>query len=271
VTKTESEHGAGREWQVGIWDDMTSVYEQEIERRFIPVVDQVMLRASLSPGLRVVDVGVGTGPVALRSARLVPGGEVIGVDISPQMLGIAKRRASDAGLTNVTVAEGSAEQLPLDDNSCDRILASLSLMYSLDRSAAAREFERALRQGGRVVAAFWAGPEQNDIVKFQTMAGGFAPAPPVRGVGPGSMADGGEFVGALRDAGIDAELETEETGFVFDTFEDAWDVLVRVTTAKMDPARRDEARTAVREAMWPEDGGPRYFSNLTHFVTGKKP
>lgn len=268
---TESEHADGMAWQVGIWDDMTPVYEHEIERRFIPVVDQIMLRASLGPGLRVVDVGAGTGAVALRSARLVPGGEVIGVDISSQMLQIVKRRASDAKLANVTISEGKAEQLPLDDNSCDRILASLSLMYSLDRPAAAREFERVLRPGGRVVAAFWSGPEQNDIVKFQMMAGSFAPAPPVRGVGPGSMADGSEFVGALRDAGIKAELETEMTSFVFDTFEEAWDVLAVVTTATMDAATRAEAKTAVREAMWPDDGGPRYFSNLTQFVTGAKP
>ena len=169
---------------------------------------------------------------------------------------------------NVTFVEGRAEELPAEDNSIDRVLASLSLMYSLDRPAAAREFARVLRRGGRVVAAFWSGPEQNDIVKFQTMAGSFAPEPPVPGVGPGSMADGMEFVDALTDVGVKAELETETTGFAFDTFEHAWDVLVGVTTAKMDPERQEEAKAAVREAMWPKDGGPRYFSNLTQYVVG---
>jgi SAM-dependent methyltransferase len=270
MTNADGEHGKGLAWQVGVWDGMTAVYEEEIDRRFVPVVDQVMLRASLGPKHRVVDVGVGTGAVALRSARLVPEGEVIGVDISPRMLQITRRRAADARLTNVTVAEGRAEQLPLEDLSCDRILASLSLMYSLDRAAAASEFARVLRRGGRLVAAFWAGPERNDIVRFQELAGSFAPAPPVPGVGPGSMADGRRFVGALRDVGIDAKLETVMTGFVFDRFEDSWGPLAGVTAAQMDPARQDEAKIAVREAMWPEDGGPRYFANLTQLVTGEK-
>jgi SAM-dependent methyltransferase len=263
-------HDDGLAWQVGVWDGMTSVYEHEIDRRFIPVVDQVILRAALAPRLRVADVGTGTGAVALRSARLVPGGEVIGVDISPRMLEIARRRALDAKLDNVTVMEGRAERLPLEDDSCDRILASLSLMYALDRAAAASEFHRVLRRGGRVVAAFWAGPERNDIVRFQTIAGSYAPLPPVRGVGPGSMANGNEFVGALRDAGIDAQLDTVMTGFVFDTFDDAWSVLVGVTTAKMDPGREEEAKAAVRKDIWPVDQ-PRFFSNLTQFVTGQKP
>ena len=270
MTNTESKHDEGLAWQVGVWDRMSPVYALEVDSRFVPVVDQVMLRARLRPGLRVLDVGTGTGAVALRSAPLVPGGEVIGVDISPQMLHIAKQRASDAKLENVTFVEGRAEELPTEDTSVDRVLASLSLMYSLDRPQAAREFARVLRRGGRVVAAFWAGPEQNDIVRFQMMAGSFAPEPPVPGVGPGSMANGNEFVEALKDAGIRAELETETPGFTFDTFEHAWDVLVGVTTAKMDPDQQEDARTAVREAMWPRDGGPRYFSNLTQYVVGEK-
>jgi SAM-dependent methyltransferase len=259
----------GLDWQVGIWDRMMPAYEQEIDVRFIPVIDQVMVRSALRSGLRVLDVGTGTGAVALRVAPLVPDGEVIGVDISPKMLDIARQRASAAKLSNATFVEGRAEALPADDDSVDRILASLSLMYALDRSAAAREFARVLRPGGRIVVVFWSGPEQNDIVRFQTMAGKFAPDPPVAGVGPGAMADGQAFVQMLEEAGIEARLETETTGFAFDTFGHAWDVLVGVTTANMDPDRIDEARSAVREAMWPEDGGPRYFSNLTQFVVGE--
>jgi SAM-dependent methyltransferase len=263
-------HKEGLAWQVGVWDGMTPVYAQEVDSRFIPVVDQVMLRARLVPGLRVLDVGTGTGAVALRAAPLVRGGEVTGIDISPQMLNIARQRALAAELENVTFVEGRAEELPVEDDSVDRVLASLSLMYALDRSVAAREIARVLRPGGRVVAAFWAGPEHNDIVRFQTMAGSFAPEPPVPGVGPGSMANGAEFVAALDDGGIRAELETETPGFVFDTFEAAWSVLVGVTTVRMDPSRQEKAKAAVRKAMWPGDGGPRFFSNCTQFVTGVK-
>ena len=92
VTKTESMQDKGLAWQVGVWDHMTAVYAQEIDHRFVPVIDQVMLRARLRPDMRVLDVGTGTGAVALRCSPLVSGGEVIGVDISPQMLAIARRR-----------------------------------------------------------------------------------------------------------------------------------------------------------------------------------
>jgi SAM-dependent methyltransferase len=269
MTDGTTTHDAGLSWQVGVWDRMTPVYEREVDVRFVPVVDQLMLRGKLAPGQRVVDVGTGTGAVALRCAPLVPGGEVIGVDISPQMLDIARQRVAAAKLENVTFVDGRAEELPFEDHSVDRVFASLSLMYALDRPAAAREFARVLRPGGRVVAAVWAGPEHNDIVRFQMMAGSFAPEPPVPGVGPGSMANGAEFGESLERAGIRATLETETPGFTFDTFEHAWDVLVGVTTANMDPHRQDEARAAVREAMWPADGGPRYFSNLTQYIVGE--
>ena len=260
----------GLAWQTRVWDSMTPIYANEVDVRFIPVIDHVMVRAHLKPGHRVVDVGTGTGAVALRMAPLVTSGEVIGVDISPQMLGIAKQRAMNAQLSNVTFVEGRAEDLQLESSSFDRVVASLSLMYSLDRAAAAHEAARVLKPGGTLVAAFWAGPEENDIVKFQMMAGSFAPKPPVSGVGPGAMANGHEFIDQLGAAGIHARLETETPGFCFDTFESAWDVLVGVTTANMDATQKLEAKKAVREAMWPKDGGPRYFNNLTQYVVGEK-
>jgi len=270
MNNTKSKQKNGRSWQVDVWDRMGPIYAQEVDYRFVPVIDQMILRSSLLPGLRVLDVGTGSGAVALRTAHLVRGGEVIGVDISRQMLDIARKRAVAAQLDNTTFVKGSAEELPVDSDSIDRVLASLSLMYSLDRMAAAREFARVLRPGGRVVAAFWAGQEENDIVKFQMMAGSLAPEPPAPGVGPGSMANGDEFVEMLKGAGVESSLETETLGFVFDTFDDAWDVLVGVTTAGMTPQQREEAKAAVRQAMWPKDGGPRYFSNLTQCLVGKK-
>jgi len=270
MAHTESDHEEGLAWQVGIWDQISPLYVREIDCRFIPVIDQVMLRARSLAGLRVLDVGTGTGAVAMRAGPLARGGDVIGVDISRQMLDIAERLAFARQLDNTAFVEGRAEDLPFEDNSVDLILASLSLMYVLNRPAAASEFARVLRQGGRVVAAYWAGPERNDIVAFQMMAGSFAPKPPLPGVGPGSMASGNDFVDALRSAGFEATLETESVGFVFDTFEDAWDVLAGVTSAGMTPEKVKEAKASVRQAFWPNDGGPRYFSNLTQFVTGTK-
>jgi SAM-dependent methyltransferase len=183
------------------------------------------------------------------------------------MLDLARRRSASLGLSNVEFLEGRAEELPAPTGRFDAVLASLSLMYVIDRAAAAREIARVLRPGGRFVGSVWGGPEEADIVLFQQTAGSFAPAPPVSGVGPGALADPAEFLAELEHAGIRASVETETTGFVFDDFSSAWDVLAGVTTAQLLPERQQEARAAVRAKMWPQDG-PRHFSNLTQFIVG---
>ncbi|HEY3110679.1 MAG TPA: methyltransferase domain-containing protein [Chloroflexota bacterium] len=257
-------------WQVGVWDRMSDTYRREIDRRFASVVENVVARAGLRPGQRVLDLGTGTGAVAERAAALVgPGGEVLGVDISASMLAQARRRLAARGLGGVVLCEGRAEALPAPDGGFDAVLASLSLMYVLDRPAAAREIARVLRPGGRLVAAAWAGPEQCDIVRFQQIAGRYAPTPPVPGVGPGALADPAPFLARLAEAGIAARVETELLGFDFPDFASAWEVLAGVTAADLAPERQREARAAVRAAMYPAGDSPRRFQNLTQFIVGQ--
>lgn len=259
----------GLEWQIGVWDQISDVYLREIDRRFVPVVDGVISRAELKPGETILDLGTGTGAVAIQAARPVgPDGAVTGVDISPDMLRLAERRAARAGLNNIQFREGRAETIPAEDSSFDVVLASLSLMYVIDRAAAAKEIVRVLRPGGRLVAAVWAAPEKCDIVRFQQTAGSFAPKPPVANVGPGAMADPTLFVKQLAEAGLTAKVETQELGFVFDTFAFAWEVLAGVTTAKLDPDRIEEAKEAVRQLMWQKPNEPRHFRNVTQFIVG---
>ena len=259
----------GLEWQIGVWDQISDLYLREIDRRFVPVVEGVISRAELKPGETILDLGTGTGAVAHQAARLAgPDGTVTGVDISPEMLRLAERRAAMAGLNNIQFREGRAETIPAEDSSFNVVLASLSLMYVIDRAAAAKEIVRVLRPGGRLVAAVWAAPETCDIVRFQQTAGSFAPKPPVANVGPGAMADPTLFVKQLAEAGLTAKVETQELGFVFDTFAFAWEVLAGVTTAKLDPGRIEEAKEAVRQLMWQKPNEPRHFRNVTQFIVG---
>jgi ubiquinone/menaquinone biosynthesis C-methylase UbiE len=149
---------AGLAWQMGVWNRIADIYLREIDRRFAPVVQQVIGRAALTAGQHVLDLGTGTGAVAERAAQLVgPRGRVLGVDISSDMMRVAQERVTGRGLTNVSLREGRAEALPAEDGAFDVVLASLSLMYVLDRAAAARELARVLRPqgqfGGRVGGA----------------------------------------------------------------------------------------------------------------------
>lgn len=261
----------GLAWQIRVWDRMAEVYQHEIDRRFVPVIEQVMNRAMLQPGETILDLGTGTGAVAIRAAAQVGAdGRIKAVDVSPEMLDKTRERLRHLAITNVDIAEGRAEAIPADDQSTDAVIASLSLMYVIDRAAAAKEIARVLRPGGRLVAAVWAGPDKTDIVKFQQTAGSFAPKPPVLGVGPGALADPSEFLSQLQVAGLDGRCETVTTTFEFSNFQTAWDALAGVTTAALDPSVQQEAKAAVRELMWADASSPRTFRNATQLILARK-
>jgi SAM-dependent methyltransferase len=260
----------GLEWQIGVWDRMSQLYLREVDSRLAPFVKHVIKRGDLKSGQMVLDLGTGTGSVAIAAAPLVgASGKVIGVDVSPEMLALARGRVSASGLKNIELREGRAESIPVGDGTVDVLLASLSLMFVIDRAAAAQEIRRVLRPHGHFVAAVWAAPEQCDIVLFQQTAGRFAPSSPAPDVGPGALADPGSFLAQLTEAGIHAHMETEVFGFDFDDFELAWEVLARVTTAQLAPEHLQEAKTAVKALMWPHGAGPRHFRNVTQFLIGR--
>src|SRR4029453_6240197 len=133
----QQKNAEGLAWQISVWDRMVPVYIREIDKRFEPIVERVVKRANLKPGQHVLDLGTGTGSVALKAAEAVAAnGRVTALDISPDMLAIARRRAASAG-ANITFVEGRAEAIPADAESFDAVLASLSLMYVINRAAAA--------------------------------------------------------------------------------------------------------------------------------------
>src|SRR5262245_23487362 len=101
------------EWQVGVWNRMSDTYVREIDRRFSPIVEAVLRRAELAHGENVLDLGTGTGAVAARAAPIVSAREqVAGVDISPEMLDLARVRMAIHGLNKVVLREGSGEYIP---------------------------------------------------------------------------------------------------------------------------------------------------------------
>ncbi|MGH7709907.1 MAG: class I SAM-dependent methyltransferase [Gemmatimonadaceae bacterium] len=257
-------------WQTGVWDRMSEVYFQEVDQRFAPVVEALIQRAALRAGELVLDLGTGTGAVARRAAAAVgPTGRVIGVDISREMLAVAQRTITRSGVDNITLIEGRAEAIPAEDATFDAVLASLSMMYVIDREAAVRQIARVLKPRGRFVAAVWGGPEQCDIVLFQQTVGRFAGLPPVAGVGPGALASASVLLQQLQGVGIEATVEHEAFGFDFPDFTSAWDTLAGVTAAQLPPERREEAMAAARTAMnWSTDG-PRHFRNDTQFIVGR--
>jgi len=109
---------------------------------------------SLGPirlGERVVDVGCGAGIDSLIAARLVgTEGQVIGIDMTPEMLEKAQRNADQAGLTHVEFRKGLAEALPVPDEWTDLVISNGVLNLVPDKQAALAEMYRILKPGGRL-------------------------------------------------------------------------------------------------------------------------
>ena len=107
--------------------------------------------ADLLPGERVLDLGSGGGIDVLLSARRVgPTGFAYGVDMTPEMLALARSNAAKAGATNVEYLEGRIEAVPLPDASIDVIISNCVINLSVDKPAVLAEMYRLLVPGGRL-------------------------------------------------------------------------------------------------------------------------
>jgi SAM-dependent methyltransferase len=106
--------------------------------------------ADLHPGETVLDLGSGAGGDVLISARRVaPGGKAIGLDMTPEMLELARANAAKAGVDNVEFLEGYLEQVPLPDASVDVIISNCVINLAADKDVVLAEAFRVLRPGGR--------------------------------------------------------------------------------------------------------------------------
>ena len=107
--------------------------------------------AGLRPGETVVDLGCGGGlDVFLAARRVGPTGKAIGIDMTPEMLALARRNAAKAGLTNVEFHEATIDRLPLADGSVDCVISNCVVNLAPDKPAVFREIARVLKPGGRV-------------------------------------------------------------------------------------------------------------------------
>ena len=106
--------------------------------------------AELGPGEVVLDLGSGGGiDVVLSARRVGPAGKAYGLDMTNEMLELARRNAAEAGVTNVEFLHGRIEEIPLPDGSVDVVISNCVINLSADKSAVIDEAARVLRPGGR--------------------------------------------------------------------------------------------------------------------------
>ena len=200
--------------------------------------------AELHPGEVVLDLGSGGGIDVLLSARRVgPTGKAYGLDMTDEMLTLARRNAAEAGVTNVEFLRGRIEEIPLPAESVDVIISNCVINLSGDKAKVLREAFRVLKPGGRLAVS--------DVV-----VQGDLPAELKRsmelwiGCVAGALRDE-EFIALLRDAGFeDPGIEMTRTY----SLEDARAFLADsgLDVDKMGPLVADKVGAAFVRATKPE-------------------
>jgi arsenite methyltransferase len=159
--------------------------------------------ALLNEGETVLDLGSGSGTDVLLSARRVgPAGKAYGLDMTDEMLALARRNAVEAGVANVEFVKGFIEDVPLPDESVDVVISNCVINLSGDKSRVIGEAARVLRPGGRfAVSDVIADPDMDEATRrdMSQWTGCIA----------GALTRE-EFEAALRGAGL-VEIEVVET------------------------------------------------------------
>jgi SAM-dependent methyltransferase len=181
--------------------------------------DLLLDAAALETGERVFDIGCGCGDVSLAGAKVVTSsGTVLGVDLSPAMLGVARRRAEEAGLTQTTFVQADASKFRADA-AMDAALSRFGVMFFDDPVTAFANIRASLRPGGRLVFVCWRTLLDNDwmmvpgavVAEVLPLPAGGEPTAP----GPFALADIDRTTGLLSDAGFRDPAGVAVTGNVW--------------------------------------------------------
>ena len=196
--------GQRQDWNrvAGGWEKWDRFFDEQMAFLNHRLVADARLRA----GMRVLDLGSGTGYPALLGAQTVgPNGSVIGLDLAEQMLAAARRKATTLGLSNVTFRADDVTTLPLETNSFDAVTSRFCLMFLPEIPKAAAEIARVLKPGCWVAAAVWSAPDKNPSIGLSMEAVKKVvelPLPDPTAPGIFRLAKPGDLAGMLQQAGL---------------------------------------------------------------------
>jgi SAM-dependent methyltransferase len=166
----------------------------------------------VNPELEVLDVATGTGNAAIPAAAT--GAHVIGLDLVPELLAVASRRAGEAGV-EVEWVRGDAEDLPFEDGRFDVVLSTLGVQFAPDHELTARELARVCRIGGRIGLCNWT-PE-GYIGRFFATLGPYMPPPPAHASPPPLWGSETHVEELFAGTGVSLEMERRTVDFEHDS------------------------------------------------------
>lgn len=170
--------------------------------------------AVVEPDDQVLDIGGGAGQSTRNAARRAQRGHACGVDLSARLLEVARRRAADEQVGNVTFTQAEAQTHPFTPASVDIAISHFGSMFFSDPLAAFTNVRSAIRPGGRLVLLVWQSlGKMSSYTGFSTRSPQVArPLPPAQGPSPLSLADPDRVHALLEHAGFaDVELVSVES------------------------------------------------------------
>jgi ubiquinone/menaquinone biosynthesis C-methylase UbiE len=132
------------------------------EGMIAPIGEALLKQADFKPGERVLDIGCGGGGTTIAIAQAVaPSGEVLGIDISPELTTASTQRASDAGVSNIRFICADASTVQLADAPFDRLFSRFGSMFFAEPHKAFENLHSLLRPRARIDLAVWGPPRDN--------------------------------------------------------------------------------------------------------------
>ncbi|WP_298835925.1 class I SAM-dependent methyltransferase [uncultured Roseobacter sp.] len=193
------------------WVQMQAQMDQLMQ----PVLDGVWIRAGLTQGQRVLDVGSGTGASTLQAAdQVAPDGHVTGADISDTMTTLARKRAG--GRPDVSLILADVAHHPFQPDSFDAVVSRFGVMFFADAAGAFANIRAAMVPGARITFAAWAAIPDNPFFTTPAQVAkslvGAPPRPDPDAPGPFAFRDAGRVTDILNAAGFtDICIDTAHT------------------------------------------------------------
>lgn len=168
-----------------------------------PTAAKLVHFAGVRPRQKVLDVGCGTGVVAITARRA--GGVVTGLDLTPELLAVAKENAAIAELDDLTWKEGDAEKLPFRDGEFDVVLSQFAHIFAPRPEVAVKEMLRVLKGGGRIAFNTW--PPELFIGRMIALTASYLPPPDPKPAPPTQWGDPSIVLQRLGDAVRDVTFD----------------------------------------------------------------
>lgn len=239
--------------------------------------------ARLRSGLRVLDLGSGTGYPALLAAQTVgANGSVVGVDLAEHMLAVAERKAKRLDLHNVLFKTCDVTTLPFESASFDAVTSRFCLMFLPEIAKATAEIKRVLKPGGWVATAVWSAPEQNPSIGLaMAIVKQVIGLPPPDPTAPGvfRLAKPGELASMFEQAGLADVTDQEFFGeWSYGSTDEYYTSLMEIAApvqnlmATLSEAQRQEVKRLIIQAASQFQRGTRItFPIAVRMVAARKP